>query len=160
MTRVLLVGEANPYGSDPHLALYHLPRNASGNRLREHLGMTDHDYAELEKINLCSGRWSLPMARNTATEILLQSEKRLSLEPYGKHVVVMLGTRVALAFNEPTMATFTHVRRGDHLTLVYLPHPSGLNRAWNQPDARSKARRLLTKLAPDVAWGPTNLAAP
>ena len=57
-SRVLLVGEVNPYGADPRMALYHLPRGASGDRLREILGLDDATYIRrLSRVNLCTGRW-------------------------------------------------------------------------------------------------------
>lgn len=71
----LIVGELNPYGSDPRYALYHLPRHASGNRLREIMGLTDVEYSRgLDKVNLCVGRWSLTAAR-AACELLFKEQR-------------------------------------------------------------------------------------
>ena len=86
---VLLVGEVNPYGMDPKLALYHLPRGASGNRLRLILGLCDVTYNQLPKVNLCNGRFSVFAAMERAEEILAR--------PYPK-TLVLLGVKVGKSF--------------------------------------------------------------
>lgn len=132
--RVLVVGEVNPYGSDPSMALYHLPREASGNRLRVILGMTDHDYSyTLDKKNLCIGRWDNGVAQREAHRTL----------SYSHEVMVLLGSKVRGAFNGPPPFTISG-RRGK--LLVGLPHPSGLCRVWNERDSRERARAVV-KLA-------------
>ncbi len=137
--KLVFVGELNPYGCDPEMALYHLPRHASGNRLREHLGLTDATYAKLKKVNLCTGKWSLPEARAEALLIAAEND-----------VVVMLGAKVRNGFgsNQP----FFHIMT---ICPVYvcLPHPSGLNILWNDPTARDRARKILAAAAPWVPWG-------
>ncbi len=145
-TRVLLVGEDNPYGSPPEYALFHEPRHASGNRLRLILGLSDVEYSLLSKMNLCDGKWSMREARAAA--------KRLREEPNGDrwpHVVVLLGRRVKNAFDLPDLKFFDAVYA--HPVAISLPHPSGLNRLWNEPGAVRRARELLHKVAPDVPWG-------
>jgi uracil-DNA glycosylase len=57
-------------------------------------------------------------------------------------VVVLLGCRVATAFGLRDQRPFSTVLVRGAL-LCFLPHPSGRNRAWNQPGAIEKARRLL-----------------
>jgi hypothetical protein len=41
MFPLVIVGEVNLYDPDPSLALYHLPRGVSGDRLRTLMGLTD-----------------------------------------------------------------------------------------------------------------------
>jgi uracil-DNA glycosylase len=137
---ILIVGESNPYGSDPQFALYHLPRNASGNRLREHLGLTDVEYSKLDKVNLCRRQWSLREARENAWRLI----------DSGRHdVLVLLGRKVRDAFGGPAPFEWGSARG---VKLVGLPHPSGLNRVWREPDARSRAVEVLTIVAPDISW--------
>ena len=140
-TRLVFVGESNPYG-DEGFALYYLPRHASGNRLREHLGLTDDDYEAIARVNLCPGKWSMPVARERAAKLRAEYD-----------VVVCLGAKVRAAFNGPppfTIAAMTEFR--DKL-VVSLPHPSGLNRAWDDPLARTRARALMWGVAPSIRWG-------
>jgi hypothetical protein len=161
--RVLLVGELNPFGADPRHALYHLPRRSSGNRLRCLLGLTDLEYHRLlDKANLCDGKWSAKAARERLASLV---DARA---PGG--VVVLLGARVRSVARRFLRERFPRdAQRVDYETdffsslkvgsgpeyriYVGLPHPSGLCRAWNEPGSVTRARRLLTMLAPWVAWG-------
>lgn len=145
---LVIVGELNPYGANHEFALYHLPRKASGNRLREHLGLSDAAYEALDKVNLCEGEWSIKDAREVAEKISMWSD-----------VVVMLGAKVKHAFwtsfrNDVPPPIFPfEAMLWLSCRYVYLPHPSGLNRAWNDPSARTRARELMSAVAPWVPWG-------
>lgn len=137
----LLVGEANPYGSDPHYALYPYPRGCAGHRLCEKvMGLTDREYlTRFERVNLCPSRWSAREARERAAALL---------DEYPRAPVVLLGARVTAAFHHP-FHPFTAWRMGDDAvlgrgrTFACLPHPSGLSRAWNAPGAFDRARAVL-----------------
>lgn len=144
--KLLLVGELNPYGADPEFALYHLPRRASGNRLREHLGLHDHTYEAIDKVNLCLGKWSISTARVLALGLLEQGEYDL---------MVLLGAKVRAAFSGPGFFESALAPEPYNVALVTLPHPSGLNQLWNDPHARKKARLLLRVWAPEIPWGET-----
>jgi hypothetical protein len=154
MSRLVLVGESNPYGSDPSFALYHLPRRASGDRLRAHLGLRDSTYDALDKENLCDGRWSVVAARGRAGDLVHLYD-----------VVVCLGAKVSQAVADATgwerVPFFGTATTGGAraLAVVSLPHPSGLCRVWHEPGAREKARAILRQLAPDVPWGEADAAS-
>jgi uracil-DNA glycosylase len=140
MKKPLLVGEMNPYGADPDFALYPLPENATGGRLVRIMDLTRGDYLEkFDRANLCVGRWSLPLAREAAVRL---QENRGAFDH-----VVLLGSKVCTAFGEKfDPFTWRHARRPDGMSsypLVVLPHPSGLNRAWNVPGAVDRAREVL-----------------
>jgi uracil-DNA glycosylase len=143
---VLLVGELNPYGSRPELALYHLPRGASGDRLRSLAGLSDADYHKhCSRVNLCEGSWFLERARRRAASLV---------EMRTEEVFVLLGSRVRLAFGGPSPFCCSQVRGGrTRIVLVGLPHPSGRNRVWNDPATRDRVPRLLSRAAPWVPWG-------
>lgn len=157
---IVLVGELNPYGADPRMALYHMPRHASGNRLREILGLRDHTYASIAKVNLCDVSWSIIWARLRAFNVVLSEHG----------TIVMLGTKVRQAFGVETIPFFSAHRfeaatdfprmARDRVlpsfagaTFVSLPHPSGLNRMWDVPGSRERARDLLRVVCADVPWG-------
>lgn len=129
---VLLVGEANPYGGDPDMALYPLPEHASGGRLARILGLSRGEYLRtFDRCNLCAVEWRLPEARERARQLVAENR-----------VMVLLGAKVARAFGgeyEP----FT--RSGVGSAVYVLPHPSGLNRAWNEPGAVERARALVAE---------------
>lgn len=134
----LLVGEANPYGTDPRYALYPYPKGASGERLgRLILGMPGpRAYLRaFDRRNLCPQRWSVKEARANAGEILRGPHER----------VVLLGSKVAGAFGMPFEPFKIHLSElsAAAKTIVILPHPSGLCRAWNEPGAFERARAVL-----------------
>jgi hypothetical protein len=137
----ILVGEANPYGADPLFALWPDPYNSAGARLqRLVLQLSVDDYLRsFERVNLCPTRWSAPVARAQATALETHVE--------AGRVAVLLGTKVSRAFSAhaPPFEPFRAYERGAG-RLVVLPHPSGLNRAWNEPGAFERARELLRQV--------------
>ena len=132
MSRVLLVGESNPYGADPRFALYPEPPGCAGARLCAILGMTDREYlTTFDRHNLCTLVWSMPSARRAAGR--LTAEYR-----------VLLGSRVTAAHGltfEPFCNAQDNGWRG-----VILPHPSGRSRLWNEASSTERARRLVLDL--------------
>ena len=146
--RLILLGEDNPYGSEPEFALYCYPVGCSGYRLRRILGLPQHQYLALSRANLCdSGSWSMKAARSRARDLL---------SPHvGWDVIVLLGRKVADAFDY-TQPFFTHVsvpRTGGQTCLVSLPHPSGRNASAWSGKAAARAREILGALVPEIPWG-------
>jgi hypothetical protein len=127
----ILVGELNPYGADPRHALFPLPAGASGDRLREILGMGLGEYLRtFDRVNLCVGKWSLREARRKAGELLADHS-----------TLILLGARVCAAFSHPYRPF--RIWRLPARTFVVLPHPSGRCRAWNEPSATARAREVV-----------------
>lgn len=139
--RALLVGELNPYSDDPRFDLYPIPRGTTGDLLRRNiLGVEQRDYLRWYwRENLCRGhsgqrgrRWSLPQARGRAADL-----KRL----HDGQPIVLLGRRVADAWG----ATFgLPFRRHDNV--IAIPHPSGRNRAWSDPEIVLAVQRALREM--------------
>ena len=132
-TKPLLVGEANPYGADPRFALYPEPRGASGDRLcRKVMGLSGGAYmARFDRVNLCTGKWSKPEAVARAQELLA-----------GPHqTYVLLGAKVRAAFLGAPCTT--GIAKLKDKTLVCIPHPSGLCRAWGDPAEIPRVRAWL-----------------
>jgi hypothetical protein len=142
----LLVGEANPWQTDERMAMRYAlhpdPPHASGGRLCfKIMGLDEATYLRaFDRIDLCHPRWSIVKARERAHQIILEQ----------RPVVVLCGRKVADAF-EAFVDPFTVIPAGwspavwGQTALVVLPHPSGLNRLWHQPDAFQRARDALTK---------------
>jgi len=61
-------------------------------------------------------------------------------------LIVMLGRRVARAFWQSDLAPLETVARIGGPTFLALPHPSGLNRWYNDPDHAEDARVVLRAL--------------
>lgn len=130
----LLVGEANPHGANPEFALYPLPEHAAGGRLAAILDMSRSTYLRaFRRVNLCPRRWSMRDAREHAAGIASRE----------RGPIVLLGRRVAEAFGFGAAPPFS--AQGQ---FYLLPHPSGLNRVWNDPRAAERARALIYPLLP------------
>jgi|HubBroStandDraft_2_1064218.scaffolds.fasta_scaffold14265_8 hypothetical protein len=130
--RPLLVGELNPYqpAEDEDYALYPYPERSAGGRLcRLVMGLEPHRYIRsYDRANLCSVRWSLSAARLRAVQLS---------DEHPVVPVALFGSRVCAAFGVP-FAPFTVSGR-----YALLPHPSGLCRIWNEPEAYDRARVTL-----------------
>lgn len=130
----LLVGEANPYQTDPvraqHYALYPYPERCAGwNLCHKIMQLDEREYLRrFDRMNLCDGKWSMKEAKKRATSILDG--------PY--RPTITFGAKVTAAFGfefEPFKVWIGGI--------VILPHPSGLSRAWNEPGAFERARAVL-----------------
>lgn len=148
--RILLVGEDNPLSSEPEHALYCYPPNCSGHRLQSKIfGISPTDYLAMWRTNLCVGGWSVKKARERASEILWADA------PWD--VVVLLGKKVCDAavstYETKEYDMFTSVQLTSGRRWVFLPHPSGMNRIWNQAGVVERGRGLMQDVVPEVAWG-------
>ena len=153
-SRVLLVGENNPYGADPEFALYCYPPGCAGHRLFRIFGLPEDQYLGLHRTNLCAGDWSKTQAQARVWELLSPQA------PW--RVIVLLGRKVTesfekVALDSPLVAFST---RGccPGMTLVSLPHPSGRNAAMWNPKARDRARQIMRELVPELPWGSADVA--
>lgn len=156
--RPLLVGEVNPYGSNPDYALWPYPEQASGDRLcRMIMGLDPDSYLRrFDRINLCEGKWSVRAARSLAETILATRKNG---------PVVLCGSRVCNAFRVTFSPSTVWAIIWDDVTrtfnldewlgsgwpLVVLNHPSGLCRAWNEPGAVDAARAALIAAGIDLS---------
>lgn len=164
--RVLLLGEDNPQSSEPEHALYDYPEGCAGHRLRSRIfGLSSAAYLALWRTNLCNPTWSTPAARERAKQLL-----ELKTAPWD--TIVLLGSKVAKIVGYPQMPPFSSCRLrldtdgarfdrfgdafapepGEH-QLIYLPHPSGRCREWNDPASYGRARMLMRACVPEINWG-------
>lgn len=158
--RPTFVGEVNPYGSDPGYALYPRPVNSSGWRLcHAVLGVSEEEYlTRTKRLNLCYGEWDRVRAQSAARGLVYEQGLLLDLRNgLAPRVMVLLGAKVCKAFgaffvpfsyNDAADAlgpiAGVDIPRG-RLTVVVLPHPSGLSRAWNQHGSMALAKLTLKK---------------
>lgn len=135
-TRPLLVGELNPYGSDPRRALAPLPPGAAGGRLCKVLGMSPKEYLKaFDRANLCVGDWDDDRARDRARSLLRSPRAGF----------VLLGAKVCRAFGVAFDPFTVSGDVGDRGIFVVLPHPSGRCRLWNDPASAERARELVRR---------------
>lgn len=128
---ILIIGEAPSLHGDPAVPL----EGSVGKRLAEYAGLTWSDYLALtERRNIFQEpvEWSRVEAKGRAEVMFPQL--------LGRHVI-LLGQRVAdaFAFHWPLL---NWVSVGG-VTVAIVPHPSGKNLWWNEPENRSQARRFL-----------------
>ena len=71
------------------------------------------------------------------------SARRLNL--WGKPLVILVGRNVARAFGANSVAYLEGFLLG-YVNAVVIPHPSGLNRWWNDPANTERARRFMRSL--------------
>lgn len=152
----IIVGESNPYGSRPEYALYPSPPGCAGDRLcRVVMQLRERTYlSSFERVNLLSGdRWSAPAAREAALELLVL---------YGSRVWILLGRKVADAFDRsllhPPPRFYVLCSASSEMHIVALPHPSGRNRAWSDPQMARRCREVLASALPSIPFGETRSA--
>lgn len=150
--RTILLGMNNPLSGDPDHALYPSPAGCTGYRIYEMLREGDGSVSVskylrvFDRRNLVAGRaWSPRAGREAGAA--LRAELRGA-------TILVLGAQTwrSLRFEkrpEPGHedAVFELCGCGVSNTWHYLPHPSGLNRWYNDPANRAVAVRALTRLA-------------
>jgi len=156
--RVFLVGEHNPYGSDPRFALYPSPRYSAAGRLAAVLGYTPEEYLRTfgQRRNLLTELpWSAPRARDAARRVLGETLQGDRLFLLGTKVAAAFGLRLQtdnLVSSVLPVIRMTSERVEDALQehevqCLVLPHPSGRSCAWNDaamgPRVRSAVADLL-----------------
>lgn len=143
----LVIGMNNPYGADPYYALYPLPRESAGGRLyamvREATHLTPSQYVSLfDRMNLVEGPWSYSRAQLAIPGIIQSLAGRQ---------VVLLGKDVQRAFGIQSDPLTVHRRLvrllpRSEATFYLLPHTSGRNPWYNDPDHRQAAVQLLAQI--------------
>ena len=168
--RILLLGEDNPLSSRPEHALFCYPANCAGERLQSKIfGVLRYVYLAMWRTNLCSPKWSVKAARERAKVLLATANLHEGQKPQPWDVVVCLGTKVAEVVAEAAQvmparpfdtrfwSRFVDEKPGSITMgsghLVFLPHPSGRCRAWNDPATVHKARAAMAEVAKDIPWG-------
>lgn len=147
---IYLIGEDNPYGTDPRYDLYPSPERSAGGRLcHKVLGIRMLDYLNpkiFARYNLCCFKWDAATAEMRAKQIYDQASNA------GRDIlIVMLGRKVTEAFKSPCKDFEAQGSLYDRVCLLRLPHPSGRNRAWNESGAFEKAKATVAKLSPEYA---------
>jgi hypothetical protein len=140
------VGESNPYSANSVFALYPTPGSA-GARMAKLLDLWPWQYLNA----FDSGQ---PMRARQVERAARVARAGTGLGAYQEtKVIVMLGARVSQAFGLGDMLPFEKRRcrrsSGLYVTFIRVPHPSGLNRAWNDP---ANVRRLRAVLNSYVRW--------
>lgn len=148
--RVVIIGEAPNAGVLP-VRHPDVLSGSIGRRLAEWAGVTFDEYLErTTRVNLFDyqpQKWDREAARRKAAAIA--DELRIT------DVLILLGSRVAESFDvlDWPMYEWKWYPFGDLLYVhtARLPHPSGLNRAYNDPKQRALAGMVMSE-AMRVTW--------
>lgn len=145
--RLALVGEAPGPGFKPGMdpnqwALYPYPERSAAGRLKDMLGWTRSEYLSVfARANLL-GEYpgpTFPLSRGRlAAEGVAQ---KLAPRP-----LLLMGRGVADSFGFPTRDILTwesYLLGSTLIVAAVVPHPSGLNRFYNQPGNRERVRAWL-----------------
>ncbi len=131
-----IIGEAPGPNTSPKLPMFPLPSRSAGGRLLGYAGIPVEDYlGRLARRNLFAelGPWSTRTARLQAFQIFWWLRNMAT----GIRRVLLLGGRVGAAFG---LAEFWRPLKLERdLVLVAIPHPSGKNRVYNDPDVCRRA---------------------
>lgn len=132
--RGVVVGEVPGAHTHEDLPMFPSPVTSSAGRLMEMSKLTPAQYLGcLYRRNVCYRRWSEGEASNTARLIVS------SLFDHKDLFVVMCGHKVAAAFGVPC-SYWMLGRLESRNCYTVIPHPSGLNRVYNDPGARERTR--------------------
>jgi hypothetical protein len=143
-TRPVLIGMNNPVSSEPAHALFPLPTGCTGHRIYEMLlervpTVTRRQYLDrFDRRNVVNGRiFSKEHAREGAA--------KLELEFWGSgRTIVLLGVDTVAAFGHPRLLLHPQIIGG--ATWRQIPHPSGRNLWYNEPENRKLVSLLLEDL--------------
>jgi hypothetical protein len=135
-----MIGEAPGRGGDPSRACTGRFMDALVNAA----GITRWRYLRaFERTNLLP---SWPGKAGKGDAFPMAEAKRLAAEtPTAGRTILLCGRRVATAFG--VSAPFLACERRGGATFWVLPHPSGLNRWWNDPENKRRAGDLVRDLA-------------
>lgn len=138
----LIVGECPGKSTSSKLAMFPWPKASSGGRLFKMANMPIEIYlGSLRRCNVFydhQEKWWPWSAHENALGI------HLGCEPYTR--VVLCGKRVASAFGFDRyfeVGSIPHQQKGGVVLYCTIPHPSGLNREYNNPLAVQGAEMAL-----------------
>lgn len=114
----------------------------SGGTRRRLAALFEVPEAEMMDAVLWLNLWEYPGARPERYVRLVEE----SADP--TDAIILLGRRVQRAFGLEQQEPLTTIVRGSGTTILCLPHPSGLNRWWNDPAHVVEATTALRAL-----WG-------
>lgn len=148
----ILIGMNNPVSTRPGHELYPAPMGCTGHRLWEMLyartGASMRDYLDVfERRNLVRGlEWDMLGARARAFEVATE------LMGSGR-TVVLLGQEVykAVAYSVALPKILVHPQVSWGVTWRQIPHPSGRNTFYINPDNRKVVELLMEELYNEYA---------
>ena len=140
----MLIGMNNPVSQLPGHELFPYPPGCTGHRLLEMLQGRVPDVTRRKYLDTFERR-NLVVGRSYDKDVAKFSAASIYAEVWGsQRVVVLLGNDVRKAFGVPPLLLHPQVIGGT--TYRQVPHPSGLNRWYNEDKNREVVAVLLEEL--------------
>lgn len=140
--RGLIIGECPGPRTDPRMPLFPNPENSTGARLLGYSNMSERDYMGLlMRTNLCPTTWYDDIA-----ELRVEHLKRAIVRFDSSLRVLLLGAKVEAAWGIRSRYKFGEARvfvDDVPISLAWIPHPSGLNRIYNDEESQRLAGRYV-----------------
>lgn len=139
----ILIGSDNPHSSDPTMALTPYIPGTTGHRIWKMLNgrvpsATHQDYVTaFQRVNL----EDFPLMESSSGSVIIPNELQKIMK---RSTVVLFGDNVRRAFGLPKL--FLHPIERDGVVYRQVPHPSGVNRFYNDPTMRELVAMLLEEL--------------
>ena len=141
--KILLVGQAPGRNGDPATPLLY---GGTGSKLTALFGMSERQYLErFDRINVLdfwpgkSGKGDKFPTREATRSAAIKSKQIIGRR------VLFVGISPAAAFGfKPQPLRWRKFNGG---IAAILPHPSGVNKWWNDPANRKTARRFMSSVA-------------
>lgn len=142
--RPILIGQNNPVSQQPGHQLYPYPPGCSGHRLHEMLRTRVPECGRRDYLD-CFERRNLVTGAGWDKRLGVLEAQRISAELWGSgRVIVLLGQDVRRCFGHPEL--LLHPQIIDGCTWRQMPHPSGRNFWYNEPENVKLAALLLEEL--------------
>ena len=139
--KILLVGQApgRRIGGDAPLA------GRAGRRLAAVMGLTYEEYLRVcDRINLLDS-WGGKRGKGDAFNLKDARRRAAQMNLFGYDVVLFIGVAVARVFGEDGPILIWH-NTGAQRRII-IPHPSGINRWWNDKANLEQAQLALGELS-------------
>lgn len=149
MEPLILIGQAPgryPHHDPDRHALFPYPSGCTGSRLKELMGLSRGRYLAIKRRNLLP---YYPGGSVTGDNFPIAEARRRAedMEPELQgRCVVFVGYAVARAFGYEEFVPLVWYHHGRGYRWCVVPHPSGRNRWWNNPDNRAMGERFLSNL--------------
>ena len=139
--KILLVGYCPSHSGSPERPL---DGPGTGHRLAKLCGLSHKDY--LEKFDRVNLHYDTPVKRDRLTrEVGSVSADAMMRRNKGRRIV-LLGDEVRVAFGYAKDSIAEWVVLDDGTRVSYIPHPSGLNRWYNETDNTRRVEKFLREL--------------
>ena len=141
-SKVLLVGYCPSHSGSPERPL---DGPGTGHRLAKLCGLSHEAY--LEKFDRVNLHYDTPLKRDRVTRRAGEASATKILRHSLGRSIILLGCEVRDAFDVSEVRSGEWLYIGEETRLSWIPHPSGLNRWYNETDNTRRVEKFLRDLS-------------